>query len=161
MADPKENIGARFVEIYNPTSQEVDLKDWTLIRYNYTSTKNTQALAALPIMLDGIRIPPHDFVIITRSLEDFQYFFGKHAEMASSDLDGNGDDAYELRDPFDGLVDVFGDVTLDGTGTNWEYTDGSAKRLQTIEVPTGYFEFSEWTIVQELEEVEHYSPRVR
>ena len=63
------------------------------------------------------------------TLEDagFELFFGFTPEYVDPLANINGDDALELYK--DGVVvDVFGDVELDGTGLPWEYMDGWAVR---------------------------------
>lgn len=161
VADPKEDTKTRFVEIYNPTSNEVNLTEWNLVRYNYTAAKNTKELAALPISLNGLTIPANGFVIVSRDLAAFNTSFGVTANISSSNLDGNGDDGYELIDPFDTVIDVYGDVTIDGSGLDWEYTDGAAKRKTTISSPNTNFDISEWEVQQDLAGTTSYSPRVR
>lgn len=158
VADPKEDTKARFVEIYNPTNNNVSLKNWTLVRYNYTSTKNTKELAALPILLDELTIPANGFVIVSRDLINFNSYFGFTANIASTNLDGNGDDAYELIDPFDTIIDVYGDTTTDGSGYSWEYTDGYAQRNATITVPNSTFLISEWTIKEDVATATEFTP---
>lgn len=162
IADPKEETKARFVEIYNPTNMEVSLTGWQLIRYNYTKTKNTKELAALPIILDGLTIVSKNFVVIARDSNVFQDYFDKVPSKSSLKLDGNGDDAYELIDPFGNLIDVFGNVNIDGSSTVWEYTDGTASRVKTVVFPNKLFEISEWEIVKKSKEgVFSFSPYSR
>lgn len=53
----------------------------------------------------------------------FADFFGFNADFIEGAANINGDDAIELYE--NGMViDVFGDVDVDGTGTPWEYLDG-------------------------------------
>ena len=56
-------------------------------------------------------------------------------QMTDNHLSCNGDDAIELfaitgaeDDPTITVVDVFGDVEVDGTGEPWEYKDAWARR---------------------------------
>lgn len=55
----------------------------------------------------------------------------------------NGDDAIELF--FNGaVVDVFGEVTIDGSGEPWDYEDGWARRIDGS-VPSGStFQLTDW-----------------
>ena len=57
----------------------------------------------------------------------------------------NGDDAVELFF-FGQLVDVFGDVDLDGTGSAWEYKDSWVYRAETAAGPSAVFARNEWII---------------
>ncbi|GGF61349.1 DUF5689 domain-containing protein [Wenyingzhuangia marina] len=164
VADPKEVTKARFVEIYNPTNKEVSLKDWILVRYNYTSFKNTKELAALPISLTNVTIPAKGFVIVTRDKAAFSTYFEVTADIESSNLDGNGDDAYELLDPFGALIDVYGNASNDGTGSDWEYMDGIAVRKVEIDEPNSDFIKSEWEILNVNIDIKiklKYNPRKR
>ncbi|WP_010135168.1 DUF5689 domain-containing protein [Ochrovirga pacifica] len=157
VADPPAEAKARFVELYNPTNQAVSLKNWSLVRYNYTSSKNTKASAALPMSLDGLSIPSKGFILVARDTTVFRTFYGLSANLENSSLDGNGDDAYELIDPFGKLIDVYGNANEDGTGTLWEYTDGIAVRKPEIHKPNNRaFTESEWEILDN-----GYSPKKR
>lgn len=158
VADPKANSKARFVEIYNPTNNNIRLKDWTLVRYNYTASKNTKELAALPILLDVLTVPAKGFVVVTRDQTEFNTYFGVAASMSSAKLDGNGDDAYELIDPFNTLIDVYGDATTEGSGSNWEYTDGYAQRNSNVTMPNSEFVFSEWTVKEDVSTAIEFTP---
>ncbi|MEM1328197.1 MAG: lamin tail domain-containing protein [Bacteroidota bacterium] len=68
-----------------------------------------------------------DYIYVTTDDIDFNAFFGFNANYISGAVAINGDDAIEL---FCGgnVVDVFGDINLDGSGEPWEYTDGWAYR---------------------------------
>jgi hypothetical protein len=79
----------------------------------------------------------------------FVDYFGFAADydvgMAAST---NGDDAIELFyvggvDPV--VVDVVGDINVDGTGTAWEYLDGWAKRITETGPDSDVFEITSWT----------------
>ncbi|MDO6802431.1 DUF5689 domain-containing protein [Wenyingzhuangia sp. 1_MG-2023] len=161
IADPKEEVGARFVEIYNATGFEVPLKNWSLVRYNYTTAKNTKTLAALPMSLDALSIPAKGFLVIAKNQLDFETYFGMSPDATFTNLDGNGDDAYELIDPFGNVVDVFGNPNSDGTGEDWEYTDGVGVRKETVTEPNAEFELNEWEIQKSQEGSSGYSPGMR
>jgi|GEM_PF-5375789 len=162
VADPKEQATARFVEIYNPTEKDVSLDNWLLVRYNYTKSKNTKELASLPISLHGLLIPSKGFVIITKDEVGFQNYFGIQPDLESSKLDGNGDDAYELVDPFETVIDVFGDVNFNGKGSVWEYTDGVGVRIKDVSYPNSVFDVSEWNIDKKKTSARlQFSPKVR
>jgi hypothetical protein len=68
-----------------------------------------------------------DYIYVTSNFSAFSAFFGFSADYGTSILDVNGDDAVELFER--GLViDVFGDINVDGTGTAWDYENGWAYR---------------------------------
>lgn len=61
-------------------------------------------------------------------------------------VDSNGDDNLELVDPFGTVIDVFGVVGEDGSGTNHEFEDGKAIRNSNVAQANQNYNFSEWTI---------------
>ena len=68
---------------------------------------------------------------------------------ASSDISQNGDDAIELF--FNGtVVDLYGDLDVDGSGTAWEYTDSWAFRTcnadESLRTPSTTFDVTAWTL---------------
>jgi hypothetical protein len=75
----------------------------------------------------------------------FESYFGFAADIAMSNVSFNGDDVVGLFGPAGELVDVFGEVGVDGTGQPWEYLDGWAKRT-TMTGPDGAtFQLGSWT----------------
>lgn len=80
--------------------------------------------------------------IATESSGFFAYF-GETPTFLSSAVGVNGDDPIELF--LDGLVvDVFGEVNVDGTGQPWEYLDGFAYRKDGS-LPNSFFQISQGT----------------
>lgn len=73
----------------------------------------------------------------------FATYFGFNADFIDNTSNINGDDAIELfKDSV--VVDVFGDVNIDGTGTAWDYLDGWAYRKPGM-LPTPVFTVADWT----------------
>ncbi|MDH5371400.1 MAG: endonuclease I, partial [Acidimicrobiia bacterium] len=69
-----------------------------------------------------------DYLCIASEAIGFDSFFGFGPDYTTGAASINGDDAIELF--LDGsVVDVFGDINVDGTGEPWEYLDGWASRL--------------------------------
>jgi|GEM_PF-4029262 len=74
---------------------------------------------------------------------DFQSFFGFAPTYKSGAASINGDDAIELF--MNGaVVDVFGDINVDGTGQPWEYEDGWAYRKANTGPDGSTFQLSNW-----------------
>lgn len=72
-----------------------------------------------------------DYLYVASEQAQFAAFFGFSPDFTSAAASINGDDAVELfRDG--SVVDVFGDIAMDGTGQIWEYTDGWAYRISAI-----------------------------
>lgn len=73
----------------------------------------------------------------------FLEWFGFEPDYVDSDAGINGDDAIELF--LDGeVIDVFGDIDVDGTGTPWEYMDGWARRVSNTGPDGAVFTIENW-----------------
>jgi hypothetical protein len=84
-----------------------------------------------------------DFIWIASEDVEFANVFGFAPDYVSSAAAINGDDAVELF--LNGVVvDVFGEIDVDGSGTPWEYTDGWAYRNDKT-MPDGTFVIADWT----------------
>ncbi|WP_456378938.1 DUF5689 domain-containing protein [Lutibacter sp.] len=140
VADPKNSVSSRFVELYNAGDSEINLTGWKLNKYVNGST----TVSSSPIDLTGITIPAGDFVIIANT--GYAAMFSDTPNIESTYISGNGDDVYELVDNTGATIDIFGVIGEDGNGTNWEYLDGRAVRNVDIIDPNPVFTASEWTI---------------
>ena len=67
------------------------------------------------------------FIYIASETSQFNTFFGFDPDYTTSAASINGDDAIELFQCSQ-VIDVFGLIDTDGTGTSWEYKDGWAYR---------------------------------
>lgn len=67
------------------------------------------------------------YIYVASEATEFQNFFGFAPDYTDSAMGINGDDAVELF-MSGGVIDVFGDINVDGTGQTWEYMDGWAYR---------------------------------
>ncbi len=74
----------------------------------------------------------------------FSGYFGFDADYFAGAAAINGDDAVELF-LNDVVVDVFGDINVNGDGESWDYTDGWAYR-QNGTGPSATFVESEWPV---------------
>ncbi len=69
-----------------------------------------------------------DFIYVSSEDVQFLSWFGFDTDYTSGAMAINGDDAVELF--MDGnVIDVYGDINVDGTGQPWEYMDGWAYRV--------------------------------
>ena len=103
----------------------------------------------------GVTIPPGGRYVAACSDNGgqgvFLDTFGFDADGYWLKVNGNGDDRYILTDTADGshLLDIYGQIDTSGVGTAWEYTDGYAYRLPTINAGNGgVFEIDEWYIAK-------------
>jgi len=144
IADPDNNSGARFIELYNPSDKTQSMNGWQLIRYtnaNTTSTKNIQ--------LTGLHIEANSTFVISPNAAEFLIVYGFAPDLSVSKggpADSNGDDTVVLVNPDGDIVDIFGKIGEDGSGTNHEFEDGRAQRNSSILTGNPMFTPSEWTI---------------
>ena len=84
------------------------------------------------------------FLYVASEATSFQTYFGFPADYTSGMASINGDDAIELF--MNGaVVDVFGDINVDGTGQPWEYLDGWANRVAGTGPDGTTFVIASWT----------------
>ena len=85
-----------------------------------------------------------DFIHIASEVPGFTAFFGFAPDYTDSAANINGDDAIEL---FCGgvVVDVLGDINVDGNGEPWEYLDGWAYRANETGPDGSTFALGNWT----------------
>lgn len=94
-----------------------------------------------------------DFIYIATEIENFNVWFGFSNDLTDdASVAINGDDALELfydtTKAFSGseiVVDTFGEINIDGTGQDWEYTDGWAYRVDFTGPDSTSFNISNWT----------------
>jgi len=144
LADPDNNLAARFVELYNSDKEPLNLKGWTLRRYTNANTEISST-----VDLSDFTIGAESTLLISPNATEFEAIYGFAPDLAvgkNSPADSNGDDNLELVDPFGAVVDVFGVIGEDGTGTNHEFEDGRALRNASITQGNQTYTFSEWSI---------------
>ncbi|QLG45569.1 DUF5689 domain-containing protein [Costertonia aggregata] len=144
LADPNNNAGARFVELYNAATADLSLKGWTLRRYTNANTEVSST-----IDLSGLIITAESTLVISPNATEFELVYGFAPNLGvgtNSPADSNGDDNLELVDPFGTVIDVFGVVGEDGSGTDHEFEDGRAVRNVDIVEANALYTFGEWTI---------------
>lgn len=144
LADPENNAGARFVELYNAGTESISLSGWKLFRY---SNKNNEVSSEID--LSGSLIDGQSTFVIAANEVEFQNVYGFAPNFnagINSPADSNGDDNLQLIDPFGEVVDVFGIVGEDGSNTNHEFEDGRAVRNFEVILSNSSYTFSEWKI---------------
>ena len=143
LADPENNIGARFVELYNSANEPMSLKGWQLKRYT-----NANVEVSSTIDLSNLTIEAERTLVISPNVTVFETVYGFAPDLGvstNSPADSNGDDNLELVDPFGTVIDVFGVIGEDGSGTNHEFEDGRAARNAEVTQGNSSYNFSEWT----------------
>ncbi|MCF6214195.1 MAG: T9SS type A sorting domain-containing protein [Flavobacteriaceae bacterium] len=89
------------------------------------------------------------YIIGTGQSASFATFFGFATDYESGAMFINGDDAMELFENTQ-VIDLFGDINVDGTGTAWEYLDGWAYRNSNTG-PSSTFTIANWQFSGTLE----------
>ncbi len=144
IADPYNNTSARFIELYNHDSLAVNMNGWVLKRYT-----NSNLTESATVALDEFVILPNASLVITSNKEVFNMEYGLEADLevkSNSVADSNGDDNFELVDPFGVVKDAFGIIGEDGTDTNHDFENGKAVRKQEITNSNPTYFFDEWEI---------------
>jgi len=144
LADPDNNAGARFVELYNSASEPLSLKGWRLKRYTNEKTEVSST-----VDLSGLSIAGLGTLVISPNGEEFESVYGFAPNLSvgtNSPADSNGDDNLELVDPFGETIDIFGKIGEDGSATNHEFEDGRAVRKVSVAEGSFIYNFEQWTI---------------
>ncbi len=86
------------------------------------------------------------YIWVTTSDVEFEAFFGFAASYIDDTgaMNINGDDAIELFHN-DIVVDIFGDIDVDGTGEPWEHLDSWAYRVNNTGPDGDIFVLENWT----------------
>jgi hypothetical protein len=144
IADPNNNSEARFIELYNAGNDQIQLDGWILLRYT-----NENVTSGSEIDLSGLAIDSKSTLVFSPNAIEFESIYGFPPDVevgSNSPADSNGDDIIVLTDPSGAIVDIFGLIGEDGSGTNHEFEDGKAERNVNIVTGNPVFTFSEWII---------------
>jgi hypothetical protein len=144
LADPDNNAKARFIEIYNASDATLSLNGWQIARYTNASVEISSSLDLSAFSIDGKAT-----LVIAADAEEFLNSYGFSPDVvagSNSPADSNGDDNLELIDPFGTVIDVFGIIGEDGSGTNHEFEDGRAFRKLEVNSGNNSYTFAEWQI---------------
>ena len=144
IADPDNDLNARFVEIFNNEDTAIDLsKGWKIGRYTNNNTS-----PSTPLNLTGT-IPSKGFYVVANDATNFSIVYGISADQnggTGGPADSNGDDQIYLESPSGIVTDFFGRIGEDGSGTDHEFEDGRAERDSAVTMPSDTFLASEWNI---------------
>ena len=155
IADPNNDANARFIELYNAGTTDVDFSEgngWQIDKY-----LNDSSGVNLSLDLTGT-IAAGSFYLIGYDLVSgsFQTVYGFAPDLLDNINNGvagsNGDDDLALVNGADTIVDFYGvydfqaDTNTDNTGTCAEYEDGRAERLTTVTTGATTFNETEWNV---------------
>jgi len=144
VADPGDNSNARFVELYNAGTGDIDFsaETWYLCRQANGSSWGD-------ILLTGT-LKADSTMVIANGTSNFNTAYGFNPDMANGNISGNGNDGYFLykngNHTTGTLVDAYGIIDQNGTGTPWEYQDSKAVRLYTVDSASSTWIAGQWKI---------------
>lgn len=84
-----------------------------------------------------------DFIYVASETPEFTNWFGSAPDYTTSSMIINGDDAIELFHN-GSVIDVYGDIHVDGSGQSWDYLDGWAYSKDDRN-PSSTFNSGDWT----------------
>ena len=124
-----------------------------LTRYAVGSANNGDGSDGPELILPAGSATLGTFYTIADNAADFTTYFGVAPDVEDGVAAINGDDAIELYYDADDngnfarteVVDVFGEIAVDGTGQVWEYTDGWAYRKSGTNPGGDIFFSNAWT----------------
>jgi hypothetical protein len=142
----------KFVEITNTGAT-----DFTFAGGGIISQSNASTDLNIDVDLTGVTILAGQSYVIQSTSNGgqavFESTYGFAADLYTAAFFPNGDDRYILADADDGagvgtnLVDIYGEIDVDGTGEAWEFTDGySFRNASVLSGNGGTFAIGEWTV---------------
>ena len=126
------------IELY-ATSEILDLSI-----YGVSSANNGGGTTGTPEFTLSGSAMIGDFIYVASESSQFQNFLGFVPTFTSSAANINGNDAIELFES-GVVIDVFGDVDIDGSGEDWEYLDGWASRNNNTGPDGSTFVLGNWS----------------
>lgn len=119
-----------------------DIADLSI--YGFGSANNGGGTDGQEFTFPAISLTAGSYFRVGTDSTNFNTFFGFFPESSHPSAGNiNGDDAIELF-MNSTVVDVFGDINVDGTGTAWDYLDGWAYRVDGSLPNNGVFNINEW-----------------
>ena len=126
------------VELY----AENDIADLSI--YGIGSANNGGGTDGEEFTFPADAISAGTFIYVASEAVEFANFFGFAPNYTDSAANINGDDAIELF--MNGsVIDVFGDINVDGTGQAWDYVDGWVYRKNGTGPDGSTFILDNWT----------------
>ena len=117
-----------------------DIADLSL--YGVGSANNGGGSDGQEFTFPDIELKSGNAIYLASEAQQFEAFFGFPPTYTSGTLVVNGDDALEVFFNNE-VIDVFGDINVDGSGEAWEYLDGWASRT-VLEANQGVFDLTDW-----------------
>jgi hypothetical protein len=116
-----------------------------LSSYGFGSANNGGGSDGQEFTFPAASVSAGAFIYVATEATGFSNFFGFAPTYINQNAPGiNGDDAIELFQN-GAVVDVFGNINVDGTGQPWEYTDGWAYRKSGTGPDGSTFGLDNWS----------------
>lgn len=114
-----------------------------LSRCGVGSANNGQGTDGQEFTFPAVSASAGSYLYVASEAPNFTAFFGFSPTYTSGAMAINGDDAIELFcDSV--VVDVFGDINVDGSGQAWDYLDGWANRVPGTGADGSTFVLANW-----------------
>ena len=142
---PSDKLTAKYVEITNIGDGDMDFSTETW----YLSIQSNGGVTWRDIQLTGF-LKADSSITMAYDSSIFNSWYGFDADIVSGNITGNGNDGYFLY--FGGkhttgtLVDAYGVINQNGSGTDWEYTNSRAYRIYSVTAPDTTWNALEWII---------------
>ncbi len=151
VADPEDPgtppDDAKFIELFNGGNSTINFSTDT---WYISRQANGDPASWADVQLTG-SIDAGETYVIGYYSSAFQSAYGFNADQYNSNMSGNGDDVYALYSGGDHasgvLIDLFGEIDVDGTNSMWEYEDSKAVRKRHITSPSNVWLDDEWVII--------------
>ena len=115
-----------------------------LSSYGVGSANNGGGTDGQEFTFPSVSLTAGNYIYVTSDSAGFRDYFGFNADYISGSMTINGNDALELF--IDGtVIDVYGDINVDGDGETWDYLDGWAYRNNGEVNNMGTFDDTKWT----------------
>ena len=114
-----------------------------LSAYGFGSANNGQGTDGEEFTFPAVAVTAGTYIHVSTDSANFNTFLGFFPDYVDGATAINGDDAIELFHN-GAVIDVFGDINVDGTGQPWEYLDGWAYRKDNAVPNGGTFIIGEW-----------------
>jgi uncharacterized protein len=103
-----------------------DISDLSI--YSIGMAFNGGATTSTRFTFPAVSATAGNFITIANGEAVFNGYMGYDADYYSTNISGNGDDVYTIENGGN-IVDMFGELGVDGTGESWDYLDGWAYRV--------------------------------
>ena len=135
---PCPSANGRVLEIY--VDGTIDFTGWAVQRQSNGNGFTTN------IDLSSFATISDAFIYITNNEAIFTGEFGISTNiLENSNINSNGDDAFQIIDNNSIVIDRFGEDGVDGTGTAWEHEDSYYLRNDLSNANGGNFDPVNWT----------------